>query len=77
MKTRSIITVLLTAAALTAAAQETHYHRALRGQDSQYGLTSGNNMATSGMTSHSRSSVPTRMPASRSASPPARATTSA
>ena len=51
MKTRSIITVLLTAVALTAAAQETHYHRALRGQDSQYGLTNGNNMATNGMTS--------------------------
>ena len=44
-----LITTLLTVVAATAVAQETHYHRALRSQDTRYGLTQEPHFDGSGM----------------------------
>ena len=47
---KTIITMMLLAVGLTAVAQETHYHRALRGQDSDYGIAVSSDTYMGGIT---------------------------
>lgn len=47
---KTILLLLLAAANLTATAQESHYHRALRGQDTEYGIAVSSDTYMGGVT---------------------------
>lgn len=47
---KAIFTMMLLAVGLTAVAQETHYHRALRGQDTDYGIKVSSDTYMGGVT---------------------------